>query len=167
MLVHGSYELEEAELLEPFASIEDARQYLFSRMDHFCHIGKDYIMFENGISKLYSYGNPDFDRLLAQKAYPLAYDVSHAFIYLHGDNEALQQSLKTLKDHIVHYHLVDSLGQTHDSLTLGHGKIDWAKALPLFNETASSIYEINLKDLTNPVEQLESHAYLKQIAQNL
>ena len=167
VLVHGSYELEEAELLEPFSSIEDARQYLFSRMDHFCHIGKDYIMFENGISKLYSYGNPDFDRLLAQKAYPLAYDVSHAFIYLHGDNEALQQSLKTLKDHIVHYHLVDSLGQTHDSLTLGHGKIDWAKALPLFNETASSIYEINLKDLTNPVEQLESHAYLKQIAQNL
>ena len=64
VLVHGSYELEEAELLEPFASIEDARQYLFSRMDHFCHIGKDYIMFENGISKLYSYGNPDFDHLL-------------------------------------------------------------------------------------------------------
>ena len=136
-------------------------------MDHFCHIGKDYIMFENGISKLYSYGNPDFDHLLAEKGYPLAYDISHAFIYLHGDNEALQQSLKTLKDHIVHYHLVDSLGETHNSLTLGHGKIDWAKALPLFNETASIIYEINLKDLTNPVEQLESHAYLKQIAQNL
>lgn len=167
VLVHGSYELEEAELLEPFDSIEEARKYLFTRMDHFCHIGKDHIMFENGISKLYSYGNPDFDHLLAEKGYPLAYDVSHAFIYLHGDNKALQKSLKTLKDNIVHYHLVDSLGETHDSLTLGHGKIDWAKALPLFNEKASSIYEINLKDLTNPFEQLESHAYLKQIAQDL
>ena len=103
--------------------------------------------------------------MLAQKGYPLAYDISHAFIYLHGDNKALQRSLETLKETIIHYHLVDSLGETHDSLTLGHGKINWAEALPLFNENATSIYEINLKDLNNPIEQLESHAYLTKVAQ--
>ncbi len=167
VLVHGSYELREKDLLEPFETIEEAQAYLFARMDKFRERGRNHIMFENGISPLFSFGNPEFDHLLAQKGYPLVYDVSHAFIYLHGDNEALQSSLKTLKDNIVHYHLVDSLGETHDSLTLGHGKIDWAVALPLFNETATSIYEINLKDLNNPVEQLESHSYLKKVAKKI
>lgn len=54
-------------------------------------------IFENGISKLLSFGKSEFDQLLAQKSYPLTYDVSHAFIYLHGDNKALQRSLETLK----------------------------------------------------------------------
>lgn len=167
VLVHGSYELQEKDLLEPFKSIEEAREYLFSRMDYLCKIGHSRIIFENGISILYSYGNPELDQIIAKKGYQLAYDVSHAFIFLHGDNKALQESLKVLKNNIVHYHLVDSFGKTHDSLTLGHGKVDWAKALPFFNEKASSIYEINLKDLTNPVEQLESHDYLKKIASQL
>lgn len=96
--------------------------------------------------------------MLAQKGHPLTYDVSHAFIYLHGNNKALQRSLETLKETIIRYYLVDSLGKTHDSLTLGHGKINWAEALLFFNEHATSI----LKDLNNPIEQLESHAYLKK-----
>lgn len=118
-------------------------------------------IFENSISKLLSFGKSEFDQLLAQKGYPLTYDVSHAFIYLHGDNKALQRSLETLKETIIHYHLVDSLGKRHDSLTLGQGKIYWAESLPLFNEHATSI----LKDLNKPIEQLESHAYLTKIAQ--
>lgn len=165
VLVHGSYELREKDLLEPFENIEEAQNYLFTRMDEFCELGENHIMFENGISKLFSFGKPEFDQLLAQKGYPLAYDISHAFIYLHGNNKALQCSLETLKKTIIHYHLVDSLGETHDSLTLGHGKINWAEALLLFNENATSIYEINLKDLNNPIEQLESHAYLTKVAQ--
>lgn len=96
--------------------------------------------------------------MLAQKGHPLTYDVSHAFIYLHGDNKALQRSLETLKETIIRYYLVDSLGKTHDSLTLDHGKINWAEALLFFNEHATSI----LKDLNYPIEQLESHAYLKK-----
>lgn len=48
-----------------------------------------------------------------------------------------------------------------DRLTLGHGKINWAEALLFFNEHATSI----LKDLNNPIKQLESHAYLTKIAQ--
>ena len=66
-----------------------------------------------------------------------------------------------MKETIIHYHLVDSLGKRHDSLTLGQGKIHWAESLPLFNEHATSI----LKDLNKPIKQLESHAYLTKIAQ--
>ena len=34
---------------------------------------------------------------------------------------------------IVHYHLVDSNGEFHDSLPLGKGKIDWQAVVPLLN----------------------------------
>lgn len=97
----------------------------------------------------------------------MAYDISHAFIFLNRDNVALQRSLSTLKKNIVHYHLVDSFGKRHDSLPLGQGKIDWAKLLPLLNSRATSIYEINLANVTNPKEQVASHAYLKRLVQEL
>ncbi|MEQ3498115.1 sugar phosphate isomerase/epimerase, partial [Enterococcus cecorum] len=44
---------------------------------------------------------------------------------------------------------------------------DWAKLLPLLNSRATSIYEINLANVTNPKEQVASHAYLKQLVQEL
>lgn len=164
VLVHGSYEMREDDLMAPFNSLEEAQAYLFSRMDAFWELGKDRIMFENGITPLFSFGDPDFDQELVRRGYPLAYDVSHAFISLSGNNAALQKSLALLKNQTVHYHLVDSMGKTHDSLTLGQGKIDWKAALPFFNEKASSIYEIVLKDQENPQEQLDSHGYLMKIS---
>ena len=72
-----------------------------------------------------------------------------------------------LKNNIVHYHLVDSMGKTHDSLTLGTGKIDWAAVLPRLNTAATSIYEINLKNQNDCREQLESHKYLLNLYNKL
>ncbi|MGT2636904.1 hypothetical protein ACVRWL_03700 [Streptococcus ratti] len=66
-----------------------------------------------------------------------------------------------LKNHIVHYHLVDSNGQEHDSLSLGQGSTDWKRIVPLLNPKATSIYEIDLADMLDPKEQLESHACLQ------
>ena len=72
-------------------------------------------------------------------------------------------------DATVHYHLVDSMGEHHDSLVLGTGKIDWRRVLPLLNENskATSIYEINLADPTDSKEQMESHRYLVELAKTL
>ena len=163
VLIHGSYEMREPDLLDPFDNLEAAEAYLFSRMDYLQAMSNGRIVFENGIAPLFSFGKLDFDRKLAEKNYPLAYDVSHAFIHNHGNQEALEQSLTLLKDKIRHYHLVDSMGETHDSLALGQGKIDWKAVLPLLNESASAIYEIVLKDQTNPAEQLNSHDYLSSL----
>ena len=52
------------------------------------------------------------------------------------------------------------MGQSHDSLPLGTGKIDWARVWPLLNPQATNIYEINLADQTDCQEQLASHRYL-------
>ncbi|MBF7093968.1 sugar phosphate isomerase/epimerase [Streptococcus sp. HF-1907] len=159
VLVHGSYELRNPATVDYYGSLEAANDYLFRELEKWTRLGKGHIFFENGISPLFSFGEPDYDKAILEAGFPLAYDVSHAFIHLAGDNAALVQSLETLKPNIQHYHLVDSMGISHDSLPLGQGKIDWKKVYQHLNPSASSIYEIDLKDVTNPYEQLASHQY--------
>ncbi|MBM7641990.1 sugar phosphate isomerase/epimerase family protein [Streptococcus loxodontisalivarius] len=160
VLVHGSYEMREPDLLTPFDDKLQAQNYLLDRLLSLYQKYPDHLIFENGIWSLFAFGHEDFDKKLAQTKLPLAYDISHAFIELEGDMAALLTSLDNLKDNIQHYHLVDSMGRSHDSLTLGQGKVDWAAVLPHLNPNASYIYEINLADMTNPAEQLASHEYL-------
>lgn len=124
-------------------------------------------MFENSISPIFYYGDEKEDLYIFEKGYRLAFDTSHCFIKNHGSNEKLLTSMKRLKEHVVHYHLVDSMGETHDSLPLGKGKIDWEKALPLMNDDATSIYEIILKDQRDASEQIASHEYLLSLADKL
>ena len=148
-------------------SVEDARNAVYQRLDRFADAGGEYIMFENSIAPVFAYGDPlQEDEILAHN-YRLAFDTSHCFIELHGNNQKLASSLEHLKDRTVHYHLVDSMGKTHDSLTLGTGKIDWANVLPHLNPVATSIYEINLHDQNNCREQIDSHNYLLKLYQKL
>lgn len=168
VLVHGGYSGEEVQqMVDLYPNVEAARQAVYSRLDHFAKAGGDHIMFENSIAPVFAYGDPEQEDEILAHNYRLAFDTSHCFIEMHGDNKALQASLKHLRDHVVHYHLVDSMGQTHDSLQLGKGKIDWAPVLKLLNPKATSIYEINLKDQSNCREQVASHRYLTKIAQGL
>lgn len=168
VLVHGGYSGDEVEsMVARYPSIADARKAVYKRLDRFAQAGGDHIMFENSIAPVFAYGHPEQEDEILSHHYRLAFDTSHCFIEMHGDNQALQASLKHLRDHVVHYHLVDSMGQTHDSLPLGMGKIDWAPVLKLLNPNASSIYEINLKDQGNCREQLASHQYLCRIAHQL
>lgn len=168
VLVHGGYAGKEVQqMVDLYPNVEASRQAVYSRLDRFAKSGGNHIMFENSIAPVFAYGHPaQEDEILAHN-YRLAFDTSHCFIEMHGDNKALQASLKHLRDHVVHYHLVDSMGQTHDSLQLGKGKIDWAPVLKLLNPKATSIYEINLKDQSNCREQVASHRYLTKIAQEL
>lgn len=168
VLVHGGYSGAEVQhMVDLYPTIADARQAVYHRLDRFARAGRDHIMFENSIAPVFAYGHPDQENEILAHHYRLAFDTSHCFIELHGDNQGLLASLRHLAPAVVHYHLVDSLGQNHDSLTLGTGKINWAGVLPLLNPAASSIYEINLHDQTNCAEQLASHRYLNQIARQL
>lgn len=168
VLVHGGYAGKEVqEMVSLYPSVEKARQAVYKRLDRFAKAGGQHIMFENSIAPVFAYGHPEQEDEILSHNYRLAFDTSHCFIEMHGDNQALQASLKHLRDHVVHYHLVDSMGQTHDSLQLGKGKIDWAPVLKLLNPNASSIYEINLHDQWNCREQVESHRYLTNIAKKL
>lgn len=168
VLVHGGYSGDEAQhMVDLYPNVAAAREAVYQRLDRFARAGREHIMFENSIAPVFAYGHPDQEDEILAHHYRLAFDTSHCFIELHGDNQGLQASLRHLAPAVVHYHLVDSLGQTHDSLTLGTGKINWARVLPLLNPSATSIYEINLRDQNNCAEQLASHRYLCQLADQL
>lgn len=167
LLVHGSYSRQTQSYINMWGGTEQARKQAYHRMDSFAALGRDHIMFENSISPIFYYGDEDEDRYILDKGYRLAFDTSHCFIKCRGDNEKLLGSLSRLKDHIVHYHLVDSMGETHDSLQLGKGRIDWERVLPLLNDNATDIYEIILKDQRDASEQVASHEYLLNLAEKL
>ncbi|KRM21039.1 TIM barrel protein [Latilactobacillus graminis] len=167
LLVHGAYDDPIEELTTGYGNITDAIRVLFKRLDYLQRIGGENIMFENSISPIFYYGNPIFDQAIFDKGYRLAFDTSHCFIKLQGDQTAFLQSLTTLREHIVHYHLVDSMGQQHDGLQLGKGKIDWTQVLPRLNTKASSIYEVQLADQNNAQEMIASHRYLTWIERQL
>lgn len=168
VLVHGGYAGPEVQhMVALYRSVAAARQAVYQRLDRFQKAGGNHIMFENSIAPVFAYGDSEQEEQILSHHYRLAFDTSHCFIKLHGHNNGLQESLKRLGPSVVHYHLVDSMGQTHDSLPLGQGKIDWTKVLPLLNPDASSIYEIALKNPTNCHEQLVSHRYLMSIYNTL
>lgn len=160
VLVHGSYSRQTQTFISMYPNLKAAQAAAFKRLDYFKQLGQAHIMFENSISPIFYYGEQDSDEEILAKNYRLAFDTSHCFIKVKANNEKLLASLTRLKDQIVHYHLVDSYGQTHDSLTLGQGLIDWRRVLPRLNPAATSIYEINLKDQLDASEQVKSHEYL-------
>lgn len=162
-LIHGSYAHETQQFIDCYSSLAAARHAAFERMDRFAKLGGDHVMFENSISPIFAYGDPEVESQILRHHYRLAFDTSHCFIYLHGNNKGLQASLLHLQPLIVHYHLVDSMGKVHDSLPLGQGKIDWRAVLKCLNPRATSIYEINLQDNNHCVEQVESHRYLQRL----
>lgn len=165
-LVHGSYANETARFIAEYPNLPAAQEAAFQRLDHFSDMGGENIMFENSISPIFSYGDPQLEAEILDHNYHLAFDTSHCFIFTHGSNQKLQASLRHLHNQIVHYHLVDSMGEHHDSLPLGKGKIDWSAVLPLLNSKATSIYEINLKNNDDCAEQLQSHHYLMKLVQS-
>ena len=161
VLIHGAYNSPQSAILSNYPSIEAARKVTFSRLDYFQSIGGEHVMFENSISPLFDFGDPEIERAVIEHQYRLCYDTSHGFIVLHGDNAKLQASLKNLRPQVVHYHLVDSMGKFHDSLELGKGAIDWQSLKSVVNVNATNIFEINLKDQFNSQEMRASYDYLR------
>jgi sugar phosphate isomerase/epimerase len=90
-------------------------------------------------------------------------DVSHSFIACRGDNGKLQQILELTDNYAKYYHLVDSMGIQHDSLPLGHGKIDWSMVKPYVIDK-DFIFEIKLKgDHSDCTPMIDSVKYFNEI----
>ncbi len=162
-LLHGSYSRHTEKMIALYPSFSEARDVVYRKLDKFARLGQSRIMFENSLSRLFYYGFEDEDNFILNRNYRLAFDLSHCFIKVNADNTKLCASLKRLKPNVVHYHLVDSMGLTHDSLPLGEGKINWEDVLPLLNEKTSSIFEIKLADENIATEQIASYRYLTDI----
>lgn len=166
VLIHGAYS-ENEDVLGDFGSVESARKVVFKRLDYFKNMGGNHVMFENSISPFFNFTDDAIIEEVIARQYRLCYDVSHGFITAHGDNAKLDNSLLRLAPQTVHYHFVDSMGETHDSLSLGQGRIDWRQVLQVINPAATNIYEIDLKDQYNCQEMLDSHRYLTTLAQQI
>lgn len=166
-LIHGGYRVDTPGDYAGWRDVAKAQDVALARMIAFAQEAPGHVVFENSMSPIFRYGDPVFEARLLRWRLPLAYDTSHAFITLHGDNERLIASLVNLKPLVRHYHLVDSMGQTHDSLPLGQGRIDWYRVLPQLNPNASRIYEIGLKNQFDCQEMIASHHYLEKVAAKL
>ncbi|VDG33314.1 sugar phosphate isomerase/epimerase [Lactobacillus sp.] [Lactiplantibacillus mudanjiangensis] len=167
VLIHGGYGSDSATLIKEYESITAARETVFARLDTLVRQGNGHVMIENGITPSFMYGDPQLDEQIIHHQLPLVCDISHVFIGLHGDMELTMLALKRLKPLIKHYHLVDSLGQQHDSLPLGTGLIDWQRVLGELNPTASMIYEVPDETDATCANMLSSYHYLRNLETKL
>lgn len=106
--------------------------------------GRDVLLWEDSTDGLFCYANPYLiDEVIIPLQLPVNVDVSHTFISFRGDNDRLREVLERTAPYAQYYHLVDSMGEYHDSLPLGQGKIDWRMVKQLVNGK-DYIFEINL-----------------------
>ncbi|WP_166241820.1 sugar phosphate isomerase/epimerase [Paenibacillus turpanensis] len=121
-------------------------------------------LWEDTIEGLFSYANPYLmTQIIKPLSLPLIVDVSHCFIALKANNSRLIQILKETSSHAQYYHVVDSMGERHDSLPLGVGKIDWLQVAPLIADR-DFIFEISLPgDHSDCTLMIESVKYFNQV----
>jgi sugar phosphate isomerase/epimerase len=124
-------------------------------------------LWEDTIEGLFSHANPYLMKeLIIPLELPLTVDVSHTFIAFKGNNGKLEEVLAATRPYARYYHLVDSMGLEHDSLSLGLGRIDWAMVKP-YVEDRNFIFEIGLKgDHSDCTPMVESAAYFRSIKPN-
>lgn len=165
-VVHWNYgRLENQMIVEHEVADKKSLIHTISRTIDFDEkYGKGRILWENGIRGVGAFRN-DFTlaNLIVDTPLKLCFDVSHAFISLGGDNDALYKTVELLQNHVRYYHVVDSLGERHDSLTVGHGRIDFPRILPFILEK-DYIYEIMLADQEDCREMVESHRVVEEMA---
>ncbi|NGZ74366.1 TIM barrel protein [Saccharibacillus alkalitolerans] len=122
------------------------------------------LLWEDSTEGLFCYSNPYLiDDLIVPLNLPLNVDVSHTFIGFRGDNDKLCEVLERTAPYARYYHLVDSMGERHDSLPLGEGRIDWVRVKP-YVEAKDFIFEINLTgDHTDCSPMVDSAAFFATI----
>ncbi|WPP41260.1 TIM barrel protein [Paenibacillus hunanensis] len=114
-------------------------------IDEFLSYGRDFLLWEDSTEGLFCYANPYLiDEVIVPLKLPVNVDVSHTFISFRGDNDRLREVLERTAPYAIYYHLVDSMGQFHDSLPLGQGLIDW-KMVKSYVQGKEYIFEINLE----------------------
>jgi hypothetical protein len=115
------------------------------RIEEILRINDQCFLWEDTIRGIFSAENPYLlSEIVKPLNLPLNIDISHSFIALKGDNDKLRHHLENSHQYAHYYHLVDSMGITHDSLPLGKGRIDWKMVKSYVKET-DFIFEIDLK----------------------
>lgn len=134
------------------------------RIQDILDFASDRFVWEDTIHGIFSFDNPYLlDELIRPLDLPLNIDVSHSFIACRGDNGKLQQILESTQKHAKYFHLVDSMGEKHDSLPLGEGKIDWKMVKPYVMDK-DFIFEINLKGNHNDcTPMIDSVKYFNEL----
>jgi sugar phosphate isomerase/epimerase len=162
-VIHAHYRVPEG--TSQHALTKGNNRVLRERIERVLEFVGDRFLWEDSTSGLFSYENPYLlSDLVEPLRLPLNIDVSHAFIALRGDNSMLRGVLTAAQPYAQYYHLVDSMGRTHDSLKLGEGRIDWEMVAP-FVMDRDFIFEIALGgDHSDCTPMIESAAYFRKIA---
>jgi sugar phosphate isomerase/epimerase len=141
-IIHCHYVKSESTNYVNPAERKETRQ----RIEEILNICDKSFLWEDTIRGIFSAENPFLlSEIIQPLNLPLNIDISHSFIALKGDNDKLQQHLESYHRFAKYFHLVDSNGVKHDSLSLGRGRIDWAMVKSYVKET-DFIFEIDLKD---------------------
>jgi len=121
-------------------------------------------LWEDSIEGIFCHSNPYLmEEIVVPLNLPLNVDVSHTFIAFQGDNAKLEDVLRATKPYAAYYHLVDSMGLSHDSLPLGRGRIDWAMVKPYVLD-CDFIFEIGLTgDHSDCTPMVESARYFERV----
>jgi sugar phosphate isomerase/epimerase len=161
VVIHAHYNgTESSDLTDP-----DKTKRFIERVNRFTEKGREYLLWENTTEGIFSLQN---ERLLEDIVKPLqlslCFDISHGFIALNGDNEALCKALQQFQPYSKYYHVVDSSGTRHDGLPLGKGKIDWSMVKP-FLQGEEFIFEIDLRSSNHKDcrPMIESAIYLRNL----
>lgn len=125
--------------------------------------GRNSFLWEDSITGVFSYKNPELiDTVIRPLALPLVQDISHSFIALEGDNKKLLDVTSTISPFVEYLHVVDSMGEHHDSLILGEGKIDWHNIKP-FTVGKDFIFEINCDNMLDCTPMIQSATFYNNI----
>lgn len=120
------------------------RKALRKRVEKILNICERSFLWEDTIRGIFSAENPYlFSEIVEPLHLPLNIDISHSFIALRGKNDRLKQHLDLFAPYARYFHIVDSMGVSHDGLPLGEGKIDWAMVKPYVGDT-DFIFEVDL-----------------------
>ncbi|WP_087974191.1 TIM barrel protein [Oceanobacillus rekensis] len=142
-----------------------SRKEMRQRVEQILSISEDCFLWEDTIKGIFSAENPYlFSEIVQPLQLQLNIDVSHAFIALQGDNIRLHQHLEIFHPYTSYFHLVDSFGESHDSLPLGQGNIDWNMVKPYVGKK-DFIFEIDLKhsDYLDCTPMMRSVEYFNKI----
>lgn len=122
-----------------------ARDETRKRIEEILRINDQCFLWEDSIKGIFSAENPFLlSEIIKPLNLPLNIDISHTFIALKGDNQRLQKNLESFHGFANYFHLVDSMGQSHDALPLGKGNIDWTMVKP-YVEKKDFVFEIDLR----------------------
>lgn len=161
-IIHCHYSDSESSSFIDHASRYETRR----RIEEILYICDQSFLWEDTTQGIFSAQNPHLLTEIVQPLQlPLNIDISHSFIALKGNNQALQKHLETYASYAHYFHLVDSLGLEHDSLPLGKGTINWEMVRPFIGDT-DFIFEVDLSE-TNYLDcrlMIESAEYFSRLS---